>query len=171
MWRSLGGGGGGGVKGDLEQVLSPEEVSQYEKHIGRTFGEATHVVGVPGLPEGDVQAHAVAPRHQAPLHVAADAVEHLEFEAIERNLPVGDESADLADDRFVVGGKRGINTVLQEIAGEVEVTPVRLGRDRTRPANSEKAPGDTGDFLSRAALLRPPQGSRDRKSTRLNSGH
>src|ERR1035438_1200548 len=108
-------------------LLAPQQIPYYEKHIGGTFGQAAHVVGVPGLAEGDVEAHAVALAHQAALHVAADAVEHLEFEAVAGNLPLRDEPAGPPDDGFIVRGSRGINPFLQEIAGQFEVIPVHIG--------------------------------------------
>src|ERR1035438_9850727 len=60
MFRSYGstilyrGGVSRGIWSQAED-LSPDEVSQHEKHIGRTFGETAHVIRVQGLPEGDVQ--------------------------------------------------------------------------------------------------------------------
>src|ERR1039457_3108471 len=95
--------------------LTAEEVSQHEKYVGRTFSETTHVIGIPGVAEGHVEAHPVTIGHQAPLQVAPDAVEHLEFESLARDLALIDVAANLANDRFIVGGQRRITAILKEI--------------------------------------------------------
>src|SRR5260370_15050715 len=108
------------------ESLVPEQVSQYEEHVGRALGQTTHVVWIPGLAERDIETQVVALGHQAALQVAADAVQHLEFQAVARDLVLCDELADLPDDSFIMGGKRGVNVALQAIAGQFEVIPVHV---------------------------------------------
>src|ERR1039458_10236785 len=40
-------------------LLLPEQIPQNEEKVGRTLGKTPHVVGVPGLPEGNVEAQAI----------------------------------------------------------------------------------------------------------------
>ena len=81
-----------------------EEVFYEEEDVGGAFGQAAHEVGVPLRAKGDVDADAVVFGGQATLQVAADAVEHLEFEGFFVDPVVVDEGAHLVDDGFVVGG-------------------------------------------------------------------
>src|SRR5271168_1251011 len=89
---------------DVEIDLVLEEVLDEEDDVGGALGEATHEVGVPLRTEGNVDADPIALGHQAVLEIAADAVEHLEFEGASVDLVVVDERAHLVDDGFIVGG-------------------------------------------------------------------
>src|SRR5260370_39744530 len=80
------------------ESLVPEQVSQYEEHVGRALGQTTHVVWIPGLAERDIETQVVALGHQAALQVAADAAQHLEFEAVAGKLTLWDELSELPED-------------------------------------------------------------------------
>src|SRR5258708_25717191 len=66
----------------------PEDAADYESDIRRPLTEPAHEVGKPFAAEWNIDAHAIARLHQHRLEVPADAVQHLELEAIRRHLMV-----------------------------------------------------------------------------------
>src|SRR5215218_7612392 len=67
------------------------QVGEEEVEVGGAFGEAAHDVGVPLGAVGEVDAEAVAFGDNLLLEVAADAVEHLELEAVAVAVVAGDQ--------------------------------------------------------------------------------
>jgi hypothetical protein len=101
-----------------------EEIPGQEEDVGGAFCEAAHEVGVPLVAEGDVDADAVALGGEFALEVAADAVEHLEFEGGFLDAAFVDGAAHLLDDGFVVGGHAAEDRACAEVEHEVGVVAV-----------------------------------------------
>src|SRR5947209_18039686 len=59
----------------------PEQILQNEDGVSGALGQATHQVGIPFRPKGNVNPAAPAIFHQLLLQVAADAIEHLKLKS------------------------------------------------------------------------------------------
>jgi|HubBroStandDraft_1064217.scaffolds.fasta_scaffold00870_16 hypothetical protein len=64
----------------LDTASRPQQIPRDEQDIGRPLAQPPHEVGIPLAAEGNVDADAPAVTRELSLQVAADAVEHLEFE-------------------------------------------------------------------------------------------
>ncbi len=76
----------------------------YEEGVGGALGEAAHEVGIPFSSEGDVDTCVETFTDEGSLQVAANAVEHLEFEGFGVDAVFPHEFLRGGDHRFVVGG-------------------------------------------------------------------
>ena len=110
-----------------------EQVSQDEEDVGRALGEAAHEVGIPGVAVRDVQAEAKAVGDQHALEIAADAVQHLEFEGGGGAAAAGGVLEDEVDHAGIVGGEGGILALVEEDAGEAGVAGIDVAL--ARPSN------------------------------------
>src|SRR5512138_559495 len=86
-------------------ILPPPAADDLAQHVARDegdvrgpLGEAAHEVRIPLRAEGDVDAHPPPLAHDLLLEVAADAVEHLELEALGRDAALAREALRLGDD-------------------------------------------------------------------------
>src|SRR3972149_1667892 len=78
---------------DVPQGRLPHNRFHDEEHVGRPLRHATHQVRIPSLAEGYVHPHVVAFLDQHLLQIAAHAVQHLELEARNVDLPFLRKSA------------------------------------------------------------------------------
>lgn len=121
------------------------EVAEDEEKVGGPFGQAAHEVGVPGVAVRDVEAKAVAGGDEHALEVAADAIEHLEFEGGRAAAGAGGVFEDDVDHAGVVGGEGWVFALVEQEAGEAGVA----GVDVVFPG-----PGDGGGLFV-GALAEP----------------
>ncbi len=119
-------------------ALVLEEVLREEEHVGGTFGQTAHEIGVPLGAEGDVDADAEAFSDELALQVATDAVEHLELEGSLVDAVLGYEGTELRDDGLVVGGDAAEDWAADDPLHELDVVGVDVGLGRE---------GDFGGFL------------------------
>src|SRR5258707_645959 len=82
--------------------LRSQHVSCDKQNIGRTFTQTPHEIRIPFRAERYVNAHAPSVTNKLLLEVTADAVQHLKFKRISRNIFASREGLCLADDLFVV---------------------------------------------------------------------
>src|SRR5438477_264950 len=94
----------GSVSGSIESEQSLAEAAHKEANIRRPLGKPPHQVRVPLFAIRQVHPHAVALLHEPQLQIASDAEQHLEVEAIGRNVLALGNFASEADQFFIVRG-------------------------------------------------------------------
>src|SRR6476469_9514686 len=80
------------------------DVAGDEGDVGRALREPAHEIRIPLGAEGHVAADAIPFLHERFLEVAADAVEHLELEAVDADSLLLRPALGLVDHRRVVAG-------------------------------------------------------------------
>ncbi len=106
--------------------LTGEVFGEKEKVSG-TLGESAHEIGIPGVAVRDVEPQGEAAGDKFGLKVAADAVEHLKFEAVGGEFLFLDEADGLAEDIFVVAGDGRVGSFGEKELHELEVVGVDVG--------------------------------------------
>ena len=96
------------------------------KHVGRALGQAPHQVVIPLAAEGRGGEHLVAAPDQLQLQVRADAVEHLELEAVAADPLTLREVDHPVDDALVVGGHRRVPLAPQRQLRQAQVVAVHV---------------------------------------------
>ncbi len=102
----------------------PEEIFREEEHVGGTFGEAAHEVGIPFFAVGDVDADFISVRDERSLQIAANAVEHLKFETGGVDSLSAGEVLCCLDHGGVVGGDAMKDATFQQGPGESDEVAV-----------------------------------------------
>src|SRR5208282_3784216 len=85
-------------------LLPPQKVLGDEQHVRWALGQPPHEVGIPLGAERDVDAHAPAIFDQALLQVAPDAVQHLKFKSVARNVLTRGKGLGFFNNGLVMGG-------------------------------------------------------------------
>jgi len=138
---------------------APPEIAQQEQQIGRTLRQSAHEVAVPVLAERHQYPHGQPLSAQGGAEVGADPVEHLDFEAIRGDAPLGGPIADARDQTFVVRREARIDAPAQGIGGQQPVDQSRIGlidvafvgvRDLARLAIGALAESDGGAQLDQS---------------------
>src|ERR1035438_3063507 len=83
---------------------APQQVTHQEEDIGRPLRKRPREIWIPRLPVWDIQTQPVSFVNQPLLDIAANAVEHPEFEGIARDLARLHETLGLFDDLLVMRG-------------------------------------------------------------------
>src|SRR5579871_3494275 len=91
-----------------------QQVPRQEEDIGRPFRQPPHKIWIPRLAVRNVEPQSVSFVNQLPLDVAADAIEHLEFEGVARDLARLHEALGLLDDPLVMRRYSRIDAGLEE---------------------------------------------------------
>src|ERR1035441_6750057 len=92
------------AKFPLRPGLTSQQVARQEEDIGRPLRQPPHEIGIPRLPIWHIQPQPVSLADQPLLDIAANAVKHLEFEGVARDLARLHEAFGLFDDLFVMRG-------------------------------------------------------------------
>src|SRR6185312_7928950 len=103
-----------------------DDVAGHERDIGGTLCEAAHEVRIPLCTERNIAPHPPALADDLLLQVAANPVQHLEFEAIGLDVVLACELLHLLDYDFVVRGDAGIGTVQDETLHARDVIRVHV---------------------------------------------
>src|SRR5271156_4797568 len=109
-----------------------QQIAQEERDVGGAFGQAAHEIRKPIHAERDVDADAVSVAHEFLLQVGADAVEHLEFEAVTLDVFLADEIERGANHGWVVRRDAVINAAGQQNSHQLHVVGVHIGFLRKR---------------------------------------
>src|SRR2546421_4873132 len=91
-----------------ECQLAFEQRLQDKERVGGSLSQAASEIWIPLVAEWNIDPHVVAVLEQLILQIAADAIEHLEFEPRFVDVPILNEYEKLSDDLLVVGGDGGI---------------------------------------------------------------
>src|SRR5579885_3303591 len=94
--------------------LAAEDVLGDEEYVGGTLCQTPHEVRIPLGSKGHIDSHAPSIAHQTLLQVAANAVQHLEFEGIAGDSFPGGKLFGLIDDVFIVCSQAMIGPALHE---------------------------------------------------------
>src|ERR1022692_1975171 len=97
---------------------APQQVTHQEEDIGRPLRKPPHEIGIPRLPVSFV--------NQPLLDIAANAVEHLEFEGIARDLARLHETLGLFDDLLVMRGYSRIYACFEQKVHQFDEIAVHL---------------------------------------------
>src|SRR5208337_5186606 len=127
-----------------------EEVSRKEEHVGGTFCEATHKVGIPLRSKRNIYAHFVAVAYQVALQIAAHSIQHLKLEMFAADPARRSVSFCRIHDGLVVCCQPVINRTIEKHVAQLEkvCVHVRLARisDIGRLIVSAFAEPDTDAF-------------------------
>src|SRR4029079_5920116 len=111
-----------------ETSVLRQHLAKREPHVGRPLGESTHVPRIPVLAVRDECLDAIAGSCQAVLLGGADAVEHLDLEAVTTDAGRADLLGDLLDEPDVVRAEaepdRPVAAVEQEGDGQPDITRI-----------------------------------------------
>src|ERR1035437_9823345 len=105
---------------------APQQVTHQEEDIGRPLRKPPHEIGIPRLPVWDIQPQPVSFVNQPLLDIAANAVEHLEFEGIARDLARLHETLGLFDDLLVMRGYSRIYACFEQKVHQFDEIAVHL---------------------------------------------
>src|SRR5882762_6993472 len=103
-----------------------QQIPRKKEQVGGAFGQPPYEVREPVLSKRNVNAHAVAFTHEAALQVRANPVEHLEFELILGNAPLGGEPDGRIDHLRIVRGHGMVNTARQQQAHQLDIVRIDI---------------------------------------------
>src|SRR6185369_15225091 len=104
-----------------------ENPADHKCDICGSFAEAAHEIRKPLAPKWNVNARRVAPARKARLEIPADAVEHLELEAVAGNLLLLCIRARQIDELLVVRGDGGPMTGREQRLEHARVRGIHVG--------------------------------------------
>src|SRR5882672_7149608 len=111
----------------MRDKLGAEKITREKHNIGRTLSQPPHEIRIPRLAKRNVEPQTITFGNQTALQVAPDAVKHLKFKALPRDIAGAHKPFGLGDYFFVMSGNCRISAIHQQNSHQVQEVAVDGG--------------------------------------------